>query len=70
MSDGSVLLKFRVDGLEKILWWILGWCGRVQALEPSSLREMVVEQLKKALTMNDVARPSVRNKPGKRAFKS
>ena len=70
-ADGSLLLRFCVDGLEEILWWILGWCGRVQVLNPPQLRQMVVEQLKKALTMNAAfGKTSAQPKPVKRAAKS
>lgn len=73
-SDGSVLLRFRVDGLEEILWWILGWCGRVRVLNPPQLRQMVIEQLEKAVAMNaGTGEPSVRPKPStpsKRVVKS
>ena len=73
-SDGSALLTFKVDGLEEILWWILGWCGRVKVLNPPRLQQMVVEQLEKALAMNaGTSEPPVQpktSKPNKRADKS
>lgn len=73
-SDGSVLLKFKVDGLEEILWWVLGWCGRVKVLNPPRLQQMVVEQLEKALAMNaDTSKAQVKPKAtmsSKRVVKS
>ncbi len=51
--DGSVTLKFRVDGLEEILWWVLGWAGRGRVIEPPELRAMAVEQLRAGLRMNE-----------------
>lgn len=55
-------LTFRVDGLEEILWWVLVWSGRATVLRPPELRELVVEQLRKALSLNeddaDSPRPS------------
>ena len=72
-ADGSVLLRFRIDGLDEILWWILGWCGRVKILEPPTLREMVVKQLQKALAKNSAAgelSDKPKPKPSKRVAKS
>ena len=51
-SDGTVALHFTVDGLDVIVWWVLGWSGRARVLKPAKLREMVVERLEMALTMN------------------
>lgn len=50
-ADGRVTLAFRVDGLNEILWWLLGWAGRVKVVKPPELRDMVVEQLRKALEL-------------------
>jgi predicted DNA-binding transcriptional regulator YafY len=51
-DDGSVTLSFRVDGLEEIVWWVLGWSGNVEVVRPPELREMVVEKLRRALALN------------------
>lgn len=51
-KDGSVTLKFKVDGLEEIVHWVLSWTGRIKVLEPTALRELVVQKLKLALKMN------------------
>ena len=51
-KDGSVTLKFQVDGLEEILGWVLSWTGRIKVVQPTMLREMVIEKLKMALKMN------------------
>lgn len=50
--SGEVTLSFRVDGLEEILWWVLGWAGRVTVEKPAKLREMLLDQLSRAATMN------------------
>lgn len=52
-KDGGVHVSFEVDGLEEILWWVLGWAGRVEVLQPRLLRERVAEQLRQALRMNE-----------------
>jgi predicted DNA-binding transcriptional regulator YafY len=51
-KDGSATLTFRVDGLQEIARWILGWAGWVTVLEPIELREMIIDELSKALNMN------------------
>ena len=38
-------MKFKVDGLEEILWWVLGWSGRAKVITPERLQDMVVEKL-------------------------
>ena len=51
-EDGSVTLSFRVDGLEEVVWWVLGWTGRAEVVKPPELRAMVVEQLRRGLALN------------------
>jgi predicted DNA-binding transcriptional regulator YafY len=53
-KDGTVTLTFRVDGLEEILWWVLGWAGRVRVVNPPELRDMVLEQLQAAIRINQL----------------
>ncbi len=54
-ADGSATLTFRVDGLQEILWWYLGWAGRARVVKPTELRQMVHQQLRAALTLNSDA---------------
>lgn len=51
-DDGSVTLSFWVDGLEEIVWWVLGWSGNVEVVRPPELRRMVVDRLRRALGLN------------------
>ena len=51
-KDGSVSLTFRVDGLEEIRNWVLGWAGSAKVIEPAELRDLVVEKLQDALGMH------------------
>ena len=53
-KDGRVTLKFRADGLNEILRWVLGWSGRSKVVKPQELREMVTKQLRAALEMNEL----------------
>lgn len=52
-KDGSVVLSFRVDGLNEIVCWILGWSGSAKVLKPAELRALVVEHLRSALRLNE-----------------
>ncbi len=38
-SDGSVIVRFSIDGLEEITRWILSWTGDVEVVAPSELRD-------------------------------
>jgi predicted DNA-binding transcriptional regulator YafY len=51
-NDGSVTLKFQVDGLEEIVNWVLSWTGRIKVIQPKTLRDLVIEKLTLALKMN------------------
>jgi predicted DNA-binding transcriptional regulator YafY len=52
-KDGSVTLTFQVDGLNEILRWILGWAGRARVIRPPELRDLVVEEHRKAILLNE-----------------
>jgi predicted DNA-binding transcriptional regulator YafY len=54
-DDGSLTLTFRVDGLEEIVWWVLGWSGTVEVVSPPELRQMVLEKLRSALALHQRA---------------
>jgi predicted DNA-binding transcriptional regulator YafY len=51
-EDGSVTISFRVDGLDEIARWLLGWAGWVEVIRPPELRTMVVEQWRRGLGLN------------------
>jgi len=51
--DGRVTLTFRVDGLEEIVWWVLGWSGRAKVIKPTKLRQLVVEKLQVGLALQE-----------------
>ena len=51
--DGTATVTFRVDGLDEIIWWLLGWAGFVTVVRPERLREMFVEQLQAGLAQNE-----------------
>ena len=50
--DGTVTLKFRADGLNEILNWILGWTGNVVIQRPSELKRAYIEALRKGINGN------------------
>lgn len=49
-KDETVHLHFRVDGLNEIVHWVLGWSNRAKVVEPVELRDLVVQHLKNAIT--------------------
>lgn len=38
-DDGTILFRASVDGLDEILWWILGYGDQAEVLAPDELRE-------------------------------
>lgn len=51
-SEGSVVVKFRVDGLSEISWWILGYGDQVQVLAPKALRKMILKRAENLIKLN------------------
>jgi predicted DNA-binding transcriptional regulator YafY len=48
-QDGSITLKFQVDGLNEIVRWVLGWGSRVKVIRPVELRDRVLDELNKSI---------------------
>lgn len=53
--DGSVTLSFCIDGLDEIVWWLLGWAGFAKVIRPEQLRVAVLAQLRAGVDMNRVS---------------
>jgi predicted DNA-binding transcriptional regulator YafY len=51
-KDGKVTLTFHVDGINEIVRWVVGWAGRVKVVKPVELKNLVVEQFRLGLEMN------------------
>ena len=51
-DDGSLTVKFRVDGLGEISWWILGYGDQVEVLAPVVLRKKVARRASKMAKLN------------------
>lgn len=47
-DDGGCVLKFEVDGLNEIAWWICGYADQVEVIKPKKLREKVADLHRKA----------------------
>jgi len=45
-QDDSFLLKATVADSHHLLWWIISLGDRIEVLEPSSLRDIVITQIK------------------------
>lgn len=52
-DDGSAILEFRVDGLNDITWWVLGYGDKVQVLAPIVLRKRIAEIAHNMLKNNE-----------------
>lgn len=51
-EDGSVTLEFRVDGINEISWWVLGYGDQVQVLAPKALRKRIIEAARNIIELN------------------
>ena len=54
-GDGRISLSFKVDGLNEIVRWILGWSGRVKVVKPEKLKLLLLETLEQAIELNSKA---------------
>jgi len=52
-ADGSVLVTFRASGMRELAWHLFTWSDAVEILSPPELREMMVEELRKALRAHE-----------------
>jgi len=50
--DGSAIVEFRVDGLNEMSWWILGYGDQVQVLAPKALRRIILGRAKNLIKLN------------------
>jgi predicted DNA-binding transcriptional regulator YafY len=51
-SDGSAIVEFRLDGLNEVKWWILGYGDQVRVLSPEELKEEIVKIARHMVRMN------------------
>jgi proteasome accessory factor B len=51
-DDGTLTVKFRVDGLGEIGWWILGYGDQVEVLAPAALRKHIARTAKRMAELN------------------
>lgn len=56
-NDGSVIIEFRVDGLNEITWWILSHGNQVRVLAPRILRRKIIEIARKMARTNQRESP-------------
>jgi predicted DNA-binding transcriptional regulator YafY len=48
-KDGGVSMTFKVDGLNEIVRWVLGWGSRAKVIQPPELRDLIVAQLSECM---------------------
>jgi len=51
-DDGSIIMEFRIDGLNEITWWILSHGDMVQVLAPEALRQKVIKIAENVVRQN------------------
>lgn len=49
LPDGRCRVKFRIDGLNEITWWLLGYGDQVRVVKPAALRKRLVDVYRSAL---------------------
>jgi len=54
-DDGNVFLTATVDGLDEIVWWVLGYGPEVEVLRPPELRKRVATKARAMLALYDRA---------------
>lgn len=52
-DDSGCVMKFEVDGLKEIAWWICGYADQVQVVKPKKLREIVAKMHRDAAGQYD-----------------
>ncbi|OHB59125.1 MAG: hypothetical protein A2Y12_12915 [Planctomycetes bacterium GWF2_42_9] len=55
-EDGSMIMEFRVDGLDEIKWWILSYGDKVQVIAPESLRQRIKEIAQNMIQQNETTK--------------
>jgi len=53
LDDGRARLRFTVDGLNEIAWWLCGYADQVYIVEPPALREKVAQMHRDAAELGD-----------------
>lgn len=56
-KDGSLTLRFQVDGLNEILNWILSWAGQVRVQKPDELKDLFLQTLEDAIQIQAASDP-------------
>lgn len=51
-NDGSATIRFRVDGLGEISWWVMGYGDQVQVLAPAALRKRILKMAENMIKLN------------------
>ena len=52
-TDGSMLFRVQVSGLNEILWWILAFGDQAEVIQPERLRELVAQRARNMVSLYD-----------------
>jgi predicted DNA-binding transcriptional regulator YafY len=55
-ADGQCVFECQVDGLDEIIWWVLGYGAHARVLEPAELAGMVRDTAQKMCGIYDSKR--------------
>ncbi|MEM9416589.1 MAG: transcriptional regulator [Planctomycetota bacterium] len=53
VKDGSCVMRFEVDGLNEIAWWVCGYADQVRVVKPRKLAKLVADMHKRAAQQYD-----------------
>lgn len=51
--DGSVIVKFQASGMRELAWHLFTWGATVEILQPASLRELMLSELRSAVAAHE-----------------
>jgi predicted DNA-binding transcriptional regulator YafY len=57
-SDGSVVVRFSASGALELVWHLFTWGDKLEVVQPQSLRELLLNELERALTRHRANAPA------------
>ncbi len=58
-DDGRIIYDVSVEGLDEIIWWIMGYADQVEVLEPAELRDRVRQMAERMLERHGLSASGV-----------
>lgn len=57
LDDGRCVMRFTIDGLNEIAWWVCGYADQVQVIKPPELRDRVAQMHRAAAKQYEAQPP-------------